>query len=180
MQKEVNFAQDMIWLHDTGLDNVLRDLNGRPNEFDRNLPGSNTVTLLFPGGNISNIVTLPNKEEPDAAHGIVQKVVSLGPSHELFPFAAKIEEAVALCLTALTNHVIAIQNLGDAITALGISKVALVRQYNASYFIAAADVDKEFAENLNPRLRPAKKKNGDTETENEVVEALFGLLKVSG
>jgi hypothetical protein len=171
MQKEVNFAQDLVWLFDEALDNVLRDLNGRAKEFDRNNHGNNTANLLFPGGNITSIVTLPDKEEPDAAQGIAQKVMALGASHELNPFAAKIGEAVANCRTALAQQLTAFQNLGNAKTALSISKFALVRQYNASYFVAANDVDKVFAEKLYPRLRPAKKKNDDMENLNGGEEA---------
>jgi hypothetical protein len=171
MQKEVNFAQDLVWLYDEGLDNVLRDLNGRAKEFDRNNPGSNVANLLFPGGNITSIVTLPDKEEPDAAQGITQKVMALGTSQELYPFVAKIGEAVANCRTALAQQLTAFQNMGNAKTALTISKFALVRQYNAGFFVAANDVNKEFAEKLYPRLRPAKKKNGDVENKNDGEEA---------
>jgi hypothetical protein len=159
MQKEVNFAQDNVWLFDGVLDNLLRNLSGRAKEYDRNNMGSNTLVMLFPGGNITSIITLPDKDEPDAAHAIAQKLIALGDTHELYPFAAKIEEAVANCRSALAQQVKAIQNLGDAKTALNISKVAMVRQYNASYFIAAGDVNKDFAEKLYPQLRPAKKKN---------------------
>lgn len=166
-QKEVSYAQDTVWLYDGALDNSLRDLSGRAKEYDRNNPGSNTAVLLFPGGNVSSIVTMPDKDEPDAAHGIAQKVIALGESHELYPYAAKIENAVANCRTALAQQIAAIQNQGDAKTALSISKITLVRQYNANYFAAANDVDKSFAEKLFPRLRPNKKKKGDTEADNE-------------
>jgi hypothetical protein len=163
MQKEVNSAQDIVWLYDGVLDNDLRNLNGRAKEYDRDNPGSNTAVMLFPGGNITSIVTLPDKDEPDAAHAIAQKVIALGDKHILYTYAAKIEDAVANCRTALAQQVSAVQKLGDAKTALSISKIALVRQYNASYFVAAGDVDKTFAENLFPQLRPAKKKNNGNE-----------------
>jgi hypothetical protein len=158
-QKDVNSAQDIVWLFDGVLDNLLRNLNGRAKEYDRNNLGSSTVVMLFPGGNITSVTTLPDKEEPDAAHAIAQKVIALGDTHELYPFAAKIEEAVTNCRSALAQQVKAIQNMGDAKTALNISKIALVRQYNANYFVAAGDINKEFAEKLFPQLRPAQKKN---------------------
>ena len=164
-QKEVNFAQDIVWLKDDSLDNTMRDVGGRAKEYDRNNIGSNTLNLLFPGGNVGNVITMPNKEEPDAAHGIAQKVIALGEQHELYPFAAKIEEGVANCRAALAQQVTALQNLGDAKTALAISKMSVVRQYNANYFTAASDVNKEYAEKLFPRLRPAKKKKNNTETD---------------
>ncbi len=167
MQKEVNFAQDIIWLKDGVLDNTLRNIGGRAREYDRNHPGNNTLNLLFPGGGVTSVVTLPDKEEPDAAHSIAQKIIALGEQHELYSFAAKIEEEVAECRTALAQQVTALQNLGDAKTALAISKMALVRQYNANYFTAASDVNKEFAEKLFPRLRPNKRKKNNTEPDIE-------------
>ena len=95
--KEVNAAQDMVWLNDSMLDDCLRDVQGRAKEYDRNHAGSNTQTLLFPDGNISAIITLPDKQEPDAAHGVALKITSLGESHELYPLAARIESAVTAC-----------------------------------------------------------------------------------
>ena len=166
-QKEVNSAQDSVWLFDLGLDNVLRDVNGRAKEYDRNHVGNNTSTLLFPGGNITEIINLPDKEEPSVAHGIAQKVLSLGSAHELFPYSDKIEIAVTDCRKALAQQVIALQNLGDAKTALSISKIAMVRQYNANYFVAASDVDKAFAERLFPQLGATKKKNGNANNTNQ-------------
>ena len=106
-----------------------------------------------------------------ASHSIAQKVIALGQDHELFPFAAKIEDAVANCRTVLAQQVNALQNDGDAKTALSISKVALVEQYNANYFLAATDVDKDFAEGLFPRLRSGKKKKNNTENKEEGKES---------
>lgn len=165
--KEVNAAQDSVWLNDSILDDVLRDVHGRTKEYDRNHPGSDTAVLLFPDGNISAVITLSDKEEPDAAHGIAQKLVSLGQSHELYPLAAKIEEAVSNCRDALAQQVSALQAAGDAKTALSISKTMLVRQYNAGYFAAANDVSKSYAEKLFPQLRSSKKKADDTEPSSE-------------
>ena len=170
-QKEVNFAQDAVWLYDDVLDNGLRDLNGRAKEFDRNNQGSKTASLLFPKGNVTGIVTLPYNEEPDVAQSIAQKVVSLGEGHELYPFAAKIETAVADCRKALADQVTAIRNLGMTKTDLQLSKIKLIRQYNANYFIAATDVDKDFAEKLFPRLRSSRRKKNNTVTENTEGEA---------
>jgi hypothetical protein len=159
-QKEMNAAKDSVKLFELVIRNVLRDLSGRTKEFDRNHVGSKTATSIFPGGNISDIISKNDEVQPDVAHSIAQKVLSLGVSHELFPFAEKIEKAVADCRKALAQQVIADQNLGDSKTAMSISKVAVVRQYNANFFAAASDVDKTFAEKLFPQLRSTKKKNG--------------------
>ena len=165
-RKESNAAQDTVWLYDSLLDDVLRDTQGRAKEFDRSNPGANTAGFIFPGGNITSIVTMPDKDEPEAAHAIAQKIVSLGNTHVLYPYAAQIESAVADCKDALAQQVAATRAEVDAKTALVISKVALVRQYNAIYYTAASDVDKNYAEKLFPKLDPPKKKKGGTASED--------------
>jgi len=161
-QRNLNSALDIVKLFDTGLDDLLRDVQGKAKEYDRNHPGSNTASLIFPDGNITSIVTLPDKDEPEAAHGIALKIKSLGVEHVLYPNAALIEAAVEKCKTALQQHTDATTALGEANITLAISKVTLVRKYNANYFIAASDVDKNFAEKLFPKLDPPKKKKGGT------------------
>lgn len=161
-KKNLNGALDTVQLFDTGLDDLLRDVQGKAKEYDRNHPGSNTAVLIFPGGNITPIVTMSNEDEPEAAHGIALKIKSLGAEHPLYPNAALIEAAVEKCKTALLQHTAATKAVGDANTTLTISKVNLVRKYNANYFLAASDVDKNFAEKLFPKLDPPKKKKGGT------------------
>lgn len=163
-QRNWNSALDTVKLFDTGLDDLLRDVQGKAQEYDRNHPGSNTAKLIFPGGNITPIVTMPDAEEPEAAHGLALKIKSLGAEHVLYPLAALIEAAVDKCKTALLQQTAATTALGEASTALAISKLTLVRKYNANYFVAANDVDKNFAEKLFPKLDPPKKKKGGTTT----------------
>jgi hypothetical protein len=165
-KKNVNSALDSVILFDTGLDDILRDVQGKAEAYDRKHPGSNTATLIFPNGNITPIITMPNEDEPEAAHGIAQKIQSLGAEHELYPNAALIEAAVVKCQTALKGRIDATTAHGEADTALYISKIMLVRKYNANYFVAANDVDKNFAEKLFPKLDPPKKKKGGTDTTN--------------
>ena len=168
--KNLRVSRDSVKLQDTILDDTLRNLHGRTKEYDRDNTGSNTNTFIFPDGNISGIVTLPNDVEPDAAHAIAQKVIALGETHTLYPYAAQIEAQITKCREALKKEQDMITAEGDARTALTIAKVLLVRQYNANYFIAASDVDKSFAEKLFPKLRPSKKK-GDPETDETEEEA---------
>jgi len=158
-QKEIKSAQDIVWLCNGLLLNVLRDLNGRAKEYDRNNAGSKASALLFQIGNISEISKKSDKELPEIADSIAQKVIALGKSHELLPFADKIKVAVEKSNAALATQSVADKNENIAKTNLSISKHALVEQYNATYFTAASDVNKAFAENLYPQLRSAKKKS---------------------
>lgn len=167
VQKTVKFAKDAIKLSDKKLDNILRDLSGRAKEYDRNNSGTNVALLLFPNGNVTDVIYTSDEKEIEIAHSIAQKIVSLGPDHELFTFAAKIDQAVTNSRTAFDEYKTAQQNEADAKTALTISKVGVVKQYNANYFIAATDVDKTFAESLFPSLRKNKKKTNNSETEGQ-------------
>ena len=157
-EKDVNAAQDTVWLNDSILDDVLRDLHGRTKEFDRNNTASEIINILFPNGNLTPVITTPDKEEPDVAHNIKLKIETLGNNHTLYPFASKIESAVSGCRKALQKQVVAIQAQGAASTALYLSKTALVRKYNANYFLAAGEQGKNYAEKLFPQLRSKKKK----------------------
>jgi hypothetical protein len=162
-QKNNTGALDIERLNKSILNDCLRDLQGRSKEFDRNHPGSNTVTFLFPDGNISSVVNLSDSDAPKEVHSITQKIISLGADHTLYPFAAQIETLIGKCKISLTNRETLAQAESDANTELVISKIALVNKYNGDFFVAASDVDKNFAEKLYPKLNPpAKSKDNPT------------------
>jgi hypothetical protein len=155
-QRTSSATLDTIKLKNSVLDDTLRDAQGRVKEYDRNNPGSNQLSVIFPEG-VSAIVTMPDKDEPAAAEAIAKKIVSLGQQNELFPLVAKIEAAVRECQQSFEQQLVAQKAEGDANTDLVITKLKLVRQYNANYFLAASDVDKAYAEKLFPDIRPSKK-----------------------
>lgn len=155
-EKATTSSLDVVKLHNSILGDILRDVQGRAKEIDRNNSGSDLQGLLFPDG-LSPIVNLPDKEEPAAAHAISLKVTSLGAEHALYPFAAQIETAIKDCEESLADQVDTKKAEEDANTTLTISKIKLVNQYNTIYHIASTDYGKAYAEKLYPQLRPVKK-----------------------
>jgi hypothetical protein len=154
--KESTFAFDTGKLRDAELDGVLRDVNGRAKEYDRNHPGSSMEEMLFPEG-LTEVVDMSDNAEPEEARSISQKIKSLGAEHVLFPFAASIDAAITACETAFAGIVTANKAEGNAKTDFEIAKLKLVKQYNDNFFIAAHDVGKAYAEKLFPKLRKPKK-----------------------
>jgi len=154
--KNTTFALDSTKLRDTELDDVLRDVNGRAKEYDRNNPGSNVESLLFPEG-LTEVVNITDKAEPEAARGIAKKITSLGAEHPLNSFVSLIETAIQASELAFEELVTVSKAEGNANTDFVISKLKLVKQYNASYFVAANDFGKSFAEKLYPKLHTEKK-----------------------
>jgi hypothetical protein len=153
--KATRFALDLIKLKNGNLDDDLRDVMGRAKEFDRKNPGANIADMLFPDG-LSVVVAMPDKKEPLEAAAISTKLISLGTTHVLYPFAATIDAAITACDNSFENMLAATKAEGNALTALVIAKLKLIKQYNQNYFIAAGDYDKAYAEKLFPDIRPSK------------------------
>lgn len=159
LSKAVIAAQDSLTLFDSIIDDLLRDTQGRAKEYDRAHPGSNLLTMIFPNGVITPIINMNNHDEPATVQGIILKIRSLGEQHPLYPLAAQLDKGVADCLQSIKKEEDAIEADGTGLTKLTLAKIKLVRQYNANYFIAGTDVDKNFAEKLFPKLRPGGKKD---------------------
>jgi hypothetical protein len=162
--KNASGALDSIRLSNSVLNDVIRDVQCRAKEYDRNNAGSHMADIIFPGGNITPIISTSDEYEPELAHGVAQRILSLGKDHALYSNAATIETAVTVCKAALAQRKVADDATTDAWTALILSKNALGERYNANYFLAATDVNKEYAEKLFPKIDPPKKKKSSTTT----------------
>lgn len=154
-------AYDLVRLFDLNLDDCLRKVHSRSKEYDRENPGSSTLTMLFPKGNITPVITMPLDEEPDEAEQIAQKLTALGEQHPLYPLAKEIIDAVADCRKALKAQEEVTKVYYQTRTAAELSKLALIRQYNGMYFVAASEVGKSFAERLFPQLSASSRTDDD-------------------
>lgn len=150
--KNVSAAGDVIWLHNEELNNVIRKVQGRAKEYDKQHLGANTTIFLLPDGNITPIIELKVEEKPVKVNAISLKLVSLGNTHTLFPLAAEVDLAVNNLTDKLKLREDAKTLYSAANTEAYVAKVALVNQYNANYFDAAHDVNKEYAEKLFPHI----------------------------
>lgn len=157
-RKAVSSAGDTAWLADRMLDDVIRKFQGRAKEYDLANPGSNTLNLVLPEGNITSLINEPLEEEPTKANAVALKIKSLGETHTLYPLAAEIESAVTVCNEKLKIRNEAEKAFSEATAIAEIAKAAVVEQYNNTYHKAASEVDKNYAEKLFPRLRPKTKK----------------------
>lgn len=150
---------DTAWLADRMLDDLIRKLLGRAKEYDTAHPGSHTQQLLFPGGNITELINEPLEVEPGKANQVSLKIKTLGSTHPLYPIAAEMDAAVDNVNAKLKLRDDAQKVYDEADAAAEVAKVAVAKQYNNNYHTAASDVDKYYAEKLFPRLRPKSKKD---------------------
>ena len=153
----VAFATDTVWLFDGYLDDELRRIKGRCEEYDNLHAGSSTVTYVFPDGNISGIIREDVEIEPSKAHEVSLKIAALGAEHELFPLAAELQTAADNSTAKITLRKSAENLYKDANVAAVLAKVAVVNQYNANFFAAGNDLNKKYAESLFPKLSPPPK-----------------------
>lgn len=150
-------AHDSVTLCDYRLDSVMIELHHDSSDYDRAHVGSFTLNTLFPDGNYSPITNMNMYHEVSKATEIAHKVESLGETHALFPFAAKIKAAVTASNTAITAEEDAVKAEGLAKADADIAKLQLIRKYNSNYYQAADDGGKKFAEQLFPVLSSGPK-----------------------
>lgn len=163
--KNVSASGDVIWLYNEALNNVIRKVQGRAKEYDKQNLGANTTTFLFTDGNITPLIELKVEIKPEKVHALSFKLNSLGSTHTLFPLAKEVDEAVDNLSAKLKLREDAKDVYSAANTDAYVAKVALVNQYNANFFDAAHDVNKEYAERLFPHT-PRRSDDDDDNTGN--------------
>ncbi len=162
-----DFYDDVLYL-DTDLDNVIRDTFEACKSFDRNNAGSSLLNRIFEDGTFSNIIRLPYAAEPNAAEKLAVKIESLGDTHQLYPFAARIRTAAQNVLKALQQLNEAIRKEKTAEAETQIAKMDLIRAYEINYLDARRQLGATGADRLFPVL-PAR--NNDTANEEVVTES---------
>ena len=150
--QDKTMAMDNIRLCDMLLDDIIRKLHGRAKEYDRDVPGQNVRMLLFPGGRLTPVISMPLNDEPNEAEQIAGKIESLGSDNPLLPIAMEIREAVEKCRQAAKEYTNSLQTISGMQTEAEIAKVALGRQYANNYFQAASEYGKNYAERLFPEI----------------------------
>ena len=165
-EDEKDMATDVVYLCDNMLDDTIRKGQARAKEFDRENM-TEITTMIFPKGNISDIVNAPIRKEPDLALELAQKIESLGNDHALYPLAAEIRAQVEKCKAAFADEAEKIKLVGQAEVEVTLAKLAVIKQYSSNYFIAAQDHGKQYAENLFPRLYTRKPKEEVPAEEDE-------------
>lgn len=160
-------ANDHIRLCDMILDDGLRKTHSRAKEYDRDNPGQKLREILFPGGNLYPVVSMPISEEPAAADQIAKKLESLGSDHPLYFLVEELRTAITACQEAAEAYKEKIVAVADAQTAVELAKHDLRRRYNASYLEAALEFGKDFAEKLFPEIHSSHRIANNIEEETE-------------
>jgi hypothetical protein len=148
---EVDACLDTIGLKDVLLDNNIRVVASRAKEYDQSVPGARTYEMLFPQ-NTSDLINENPADEVVDVMKVVTRIQSLGESHPLFSFAAKLTECATDVDNAIKKHLDSITSLGNVEAQLQIAKAALVRQYLSNMFEAEKRLGKRIADRLFPKI----------------------------
>lgn len=149
-------AYDEVVFYDSVMDNEVKNLFRDSVKYDSKHPGELVEKKLFPKGKFTVITDINREDEQDAVDALILRVETLGAEHELYPYAALLNEKLTQCRNS-TNTLKEKQseeNLAKANE--DISKETLRRQYEKNYLDARADLGRNLAERLFPK-NPRKK-----------------------
>jgi hypothetical protein len=161
-------AHNKVRFRDSMLDNVLRTVHFQSKKYDQENPGENIRERLFPGGNMSPVITMPMSEEPDAVELMASTLEMLGSEHPLYYLVEKLRNAAAASKEAIAAYHESIKAVSEARNMVEFAKNDLRRRYARSYHEAAAEYGKDFAEMLFPEIYSHHSTvNAEEEQENE-------------
>lgn len=152
---EMDAAGDLLVYNTEFLKNQLRSAADACKSFDRDNPGSQIRSVIFPDNTTELLKTDP-MEIPDAFRKISSKFETLGTDHALFVNASKLTEKIDKCVSSIAKYKEAATALSLAEAQLEMSKANLVKQYNNNILKAQQMLDKVVAENLFPKIRVIK------------------------
>lgn len=137
---------------DGNLDDAIRNTGNDCTKYDRENPGANLFTTLFPKGT-SEVIRENRSVEPDVVDKIATKIEHLGEEHPIYPHAAKLHEQAALTREKekLYNEANAVISKFEA--ELEMLKLALIKNYNDNILEATKRFGEAYASRLFPRIR---------------------------
>jgi hypothetical protein len=109
---------------------------------------------------------MPYADEPNEADAIAAKIESLGATHQLYPFAAKIKAKTAPVRTAINAHKETIRKQKLAEAEVEIAKMDVVRAYEINYLDSRKELGTVAAERLFPQLASREKDDDPAKTQN--------------
>lgn len=148
--------RDLVILMDSILDDKLRDVSEGGKKYDRDNPGTDLTTLLFPQG-LSSMIYAPLASEPAEADKVVLALRSLGSDHPLNAHILPLQTAINDCKNSLNELHVAItaEKSDEALEA--IAKLNLTRKYAQNIHAASLKFGKQFINRLFPAIRIPKK-----------------------
>lgn len=148
---------DDMLMADNQLDDSVRNLFRKCEEYDRNHPGDNMVNRIFPQGKFSHIVTMNREQEPAEVEKLAMRLENLGEKHPLFVFASELRQKAATSRKAIRAYQEHLQVLKVHETECEMACAALRRQYENNYLDARKQLGKTLAERLFPKLNAGGK-----------------------
>jgi hypothetical protein len=161
-------AYDDLIFEDTALDNSVRTLFERSRQYDRENRG-NVSVMLFPDLTFSDIVNMPYSEEPKKVAGLIQKLETLDPNHELRPLAEILQQRVNAVNAALDARAQAAENIRKCQVDVELAKNEVRTQYEVNYLDARKTLGRLIAESLFPKI--AKRKTKAAEEDEEEINS---------
>lgn len=151
-------AFDDVMLADSNLDNGVKTVHEKCNQFDRNNPGENVLPLIFPDGKFTSITNLNRYAEPAEVNRLIVRIEKLGSNHPLFGEAQALRTLVSASQTAIDKFHAAEIAEKIAITEEEMARAAARKQFELNYLEARKLFGKLLAERLFPRIIPGGKK----------------------
>lgn len=137
---------------DGNLDDAIRNVANDCTKYDRENPGANLFTTLFPNGT-SEVIRENRSIEPDVVDKIAAKIEYLGTEHPIYHHAAKLREQAALTREKekLYNDASVVINKIEA--ELEMLKLDLIKKYNDNILDAIKRFGEAYTNRLFPRIR---------------------------
>jgi hypothetical protein len=143
---------DDLLVADNQLDDQVRTVFRRSEEYDRANPADASLPLIFPEGKFGHIISMNMQQEPDTVEKLALRIESLEKDHPLLPLAKELRDRVAASRKAIKAYEESIKQLKTAQAEEDIAKATLRRQYEINYLDARKQLGKTLAERLFPKL----------------------------
>jgi hypothetical protein len=141
---------DDMLLADNLLDDSMRNLFRRCEEYDRSHLGEMVLLKIFPDGKFSQIVNMNREEEPAMVEKLAMRLENLGEKHPLYTFATELRQKVEGARKAIRAYQESVQVLKMAETECEMACATLRRRYEGNYLDARKLMGKALAEQLFP------------------------------
>lgn len=148
---------DDLLIADNQLDDTVRTVFRRCEEYDRATPAEAVLPLVFPEEKFSHIVNMNMQQEPDTVEMLAVRLEKLGKEHGLFPLAKDLRDKVAASRKAIKAYDDSIKQVKLAENEEEMAKATLRRQYENNYLDARKQLGKMRAERLFPKLKAASR-----------------------
>ncbi len=144
-------AYDNLVFKDAVLDDTIRNVADSAKQFDRMNPGRPVYTQLFPDGKYSTIVRASFSKELGMSMQLLERLLALGDTHQLYANVAPLTTASSDVKTAIQNLEEEGNKVKVALANEELAQAELRKQYEFNYLDAAKMFGKKFADRLFPK-----------------------------